>query len=91
MIDDSYVDGILTSHDNPETLERIPKGVEEIRKAEEFFLKPWVLSHQSGRSGVPANSRSETLAPRTLALPNQMQDEENKALGVGYEPKTDML
>lgn len=30
-------------------------------------------------------------APKTLVLPNQMQDEESKALRVGYEPETDKL
>lgn len=91
LIEDSYVDDILTSHDNPEVLERITTGVEEILKAGGFLLKPWVLSHQSGRSVAPIDSGAKTTAPRTLVLPNQMKDEENKALGVGYEPETDKL
>lgn len=87
LIEDSYVDDILTSHDDLKTLERIIKGVEEILKTGGFFLKPWVLSHQIGRSGAPA----EATLPRTLVLPNQMHDGENKALGVGYKPETDKL
>ena len=95
LTEDSYVDDILTSHDDLKMLGRITKGVEEILKAGGFFLKPWVLSRQSGRSGTPAeataDSSAETTVPRTLILPNQMHYEENKALGVGYEPETDKL
>lgn len=62
-------------------------------KAGGFFL--FFLSSQSGRSGAPAeaiaDSSAETTVPRTLVLPNQMHDRENKALGVGYEPETDKL
>lgn len=84
LTEDSYVDDILTSHDNPEVLERITTGAEEILKAGDFFLKPWILPHQSGRRGVPIDADAEKAAARTLVLPNQMKDEENKALGVGY-------
>lgn len=94
LVEDSYVDDILTSHDETKTLEKITKGVEEILKAGGFSLKPWIFSGQSGRSEATANSsKSETVvsAPKTLVLPNQMQDEESKALGVGYEPETDKL
>lgn len=92
LTEDSYVDDILTSHNDLTTLERITKGVEEILKTGGFFLKPWVLSRQSGRSKAPANSSEETTTvPRTLVLPNQMHDGENKALGVAYEPEMDKL
>lgn len=94
LVEDSYVDDILTSHDDPKTLEKITKEVEKILKAGGFSLKPWVLSGQSGRSGAAvdsSNSGTTVSAPKTLVLPNQMQDEENKALGVGYEPETDKL
>lgn len=84
LMEDSYVDDILTSHNNPDTLEELTKGVEEILKAGGFFLKPWVLSHQSGRRRASVNLSAKT--PRILVLPNQMEDQENKALGVGYEP-----
>lgn len=86
LVEDSYVDDILTSHDDIKKLEKITKGVEEILKAGGFSLKPWIFSGQSGRSGTTSNSSS-----KTLVLPNQMQDEESKALGVGYEPETDKL
>lgn len=93
LTEDSYVDDILTSHNDLKTLERITKGVEEILKAGGFFLKPWVLSCQSGRSeATEAPSKdTATAQPTMLVLPNQMHDEENKALGVGYEPETDQL
>ncbi|XP_069387954.1 uncharacterized protein [Paralichthys olivaceus] len=94
LVEDSYVDDILTSHEDITTLEKITKGVEEILKAGSFSLKPWIFSGQSGRSGATANSSNSETAmsvPKTLVLPNQMQDEESKALGVGYEPETDKL
>ena len=95
LTENSYVDDILTSHNDLKKLERITKGVEEILKAGGFFLKPWVLSCQSGRNGAPTetttDSSTETTVPRTLVLPNQLHDGENKALGVGYEPETDKL
>ncbi len=47
--EDSYVDDILTSHNDLEKLDKTTKKVEEILKAGGFFLKPWVQSGQSGR------------------------------------------
>ena len=94
LVENSYVDDILTSHDDIKALEKITKGVEEILNAGGFSLKPWIFSGQSGRSGPAANSSDVgkvMSAPKTLVLPNQMQDEESKALGVGYEPETDKL
>lgn len=46
---DSYVDDILTSHNNPDHLRTITTSVEQILKAGGFELKPWVFSGQSGR------------------------------------------
>ena len=93
LVQDSYVDDILTSHNDLKTLEKITTGVEKILQAGGFSLKPWTLSGQSGRSGTAASSddKPTTTGPRTLVLPNQMLDEESKALGVGYEPETDKL
>lgn len=93
LVQDSYVDDILTSHNDLKTLEKTTTGVEKILKAGGFSLKPWTISGQSGRSGTIANSSDKptSTAPRTLVLPNQMRDEESKALGVGYEPETDKL
>ena len=92
LVEDSYVDDILTSHDNLKKLEKITKGVERILKAGGFSLKPWILSGQSGRSTATVDTNQTTLKlPKILVLPNQMQDEESKALGVGYEPETDKL
>lgn len=47
--EDSYVDDILTSHNDPKRLEEIREGVEEILSAGGISLKPWVRSGQSGR------------------------------------------
>lgn len=94
LVEDSYVDDILTSHDDLRILEKITKGVEKILKAGGFSLKPWVLSGQSGRSATIADvsiSKTTVSVPKTLVLSNQMRDEESKALGVGYEPETDKL
>ncbi|XP_076129224.1 uncharacterized protein LOC143110221 [Alosa pseudoharengus] len=92
LTEDCYVDDVLTSHDDLQTLVRLTKGVEEILKAGGFSLKPWVLTGQSGRSEKPADSSNvRSTEPKTLILPNQMRDEENKALGLGYEPESDKL
>lgn len=94
VVEDSYVDDILTSHNDLQILEKITKGVEKILKAGGFSLKPWVLSGQSGRSATTTDasiSKTTVSVPKTLVLPNQMRDEESKALGVGYEPETDKL
>ncbi|XP_065152486.1 uncharacterized protein [Paramisgurnus dabryanus] len=92
LTEDCYVDDILTSHDDLQTLIRMTEGVEEILKAGGFSLKPWVLTGQSGRSEKPTDpSNVRSTEPKTLILPNQMRDEENKALGLGYEPESDKL
>lgn len=47
--EDSYVDDILTSHNDPERMNDITYRVEEILNAGGFSLKPWIRSGQSGR------------------------------------------
>ena len=88
--EDSYVDEVLTSHNDLEKLDKNTNRVEEILKAGRFFLNPWVRSGQSGRQGhVPGNPEPSSL--RVLILPNQMRGEDNKALGVGYLVESDKL
>ncbi|XP_077949972.1 uncharacterized protein LOC144389412 [Gasterosteus aculeatus] len=92
LTEDCYVDDVLTSHNDLQTLVRMTEGVEEILRAGGFSLKPWVLTGQSGRSEKPTDpSNVRSTEPKTLILPNQMRDEENKALGLGYEPESDKL
>lgn len=86
--EDSYVDDILTSHNDLEKLDRITKKVEEILKAGGFFLKPWVRSGQSGRQ--TSTSERPASFEEVFILPNQMR-EGNKALGVGYLVEPDKL
>lgn len=76
--DDTYVDDILVSHNNPKRLSEILEGVETIFKHGGFYLKPWVRSGFSGRQGAV------NVEPETIMLPNQLRTEDNKALGVGY-------
>ena len=83
--EDSYVDDLLTSHNDPDCLDKILKGVEKILKAGGFYLKPWVRSGQSGRRDGTGSK------PVTLVLPNQLREEDNKALGVGYLVQEDKL
>lgn len=92
--EDSYVDDILTSHNDANRLDEITMEVEEILKAGGFFLKPWVQSRQSGRrqgeiSTLTASTVSEM--GKSFALPNQMKDGDNKALGIGYISEEDKL
>ncbi|XP_059209564.1 uncharacterized protein LOC131988465 [Centropristis striata] len=86
---DSYVDDIVTSHDNLDRLRTITANVEQILKAGGFELKPWVFSGQSGRKEF--SNRMEEKATGTIILPNQMRDNDNKALGLGYLVEEDKL
>lgn len=83
--EDSYVDDLLTSHNYPHRLNEIQEGVEKILRAGGFYLKTWIWSGQSGRRDG-ADSK-----PMTLTLPNQLREEDNKALGVGYLVQEDKL
>lgn len=92
--EDSYVDDILTSHNSLEKLDKITEGVEDILRAGCFFLKPWVRSGQSGRqktAGEVLKGGKAVEQSKTIILPNQMRDEDNKALGVGYQVEEDKL
>ena len=84
---DAYVDDILTSHDNLDQLKHITSNVEKVLNAGGFYMKPWVFSNQSGRR-VP---KCEEAEPKTIVLPNQLREEDNKALGLGYTPDDDKL
>ncbi|RXN19135.1 gag-pol fusion poly [Labeo rohita] len=86
---DSYVDDILTSHNDLHQLQSIVANVELILKAGGFYLKPWVFSGQSGR-GESEDKLSRT-EEKIMVLPNQMHDDDNKALGLGYSTEEDML
>ena len=92
--EDSYVDDILTSHNDANRLSEVTKEIEEILQAGGFSLKPWVQSTQSGRqeSGVADLAmRMSSETHKTFVLPNQMRDEDNKALGIGYLVEEDKL
>ncbi|XP_033975580.1 uncharacterized protein LOC117473794 isoform X2 [Trematomus bernacchii] len=86
---DSYVDDILTSHNDFEKLKTITANVEQILKAGGFLLKPWVFSGQSGRKGN--DNKPMKTKVKNMVLPNQMRDEDNKALGLGYLVEEDKI
>lgn len=54
--------------------------MEDILKAGGFALKPWVFSGKSGRGDD--FDRQETMQKDAFALPNQMSNDDNKALGL---------
>ncbi|XP_060768409.1 uncharacterized protein LOC132875561 isoform X2 [Neoarius graeffei] len=85
--EDAYVDDILTSHNNLDHLKRLTSNIEQILQAGGFFMKPWIYSDQSGRS----ESRGEKIESNTMILPNQLTEEDNKALGLGYTIDDDKL
>lgn len=85
---DSYADDILPSHDDLDQLKTIAAHVEWILKAGGFELKPWVFSGQSGRRECSDKLEKTT---KTMVLPNQMRDDDNKALGPGYIVEEDKL
>lgn len=85
--EDVYVDDILTSHNNLDHLKLLTFNIEQILKAGGFFMKPWVYSSQSGRQ----ESREVNTEVKTMILPNQLTEKDNKALGLGYTVGDDKL
>lgn len=55
--EDSYVDDLLTSHNDLKRLDKITERVEEILKAGGFFLKPWVRAKWEARNGDSGPSK----------------------------------
>ena len=86
---DSYVDDILTSHNDLSLLKTITANVEMILNAGGFELKPWVFSGQSGIK--EKNKEQNQTKAETMVLPNQMHVDDNKALGLGYTVEEDKL
>ncbi|XP_060757417.1 methyltransferase-like protein 23 isoform X2 [Neoarius graeffei] len=78
---------ILTSHNNLDHLKCLTSNIEQILQAGGFFMKPWIYSDQSGRSEL----RGEKIESNTMILPNQLTEEDNKALGLGYTVDDDKL
>ena len=85
--EDAYVDDLLTSHNDLDHLKCLTSNIEQILKAGGFLMKPWVYSDQSGRKG----QRGEKIESKTMILPNQLTEEDNKALGLGYTVEDDKL
>lgn len=85
--EDTYVDNILTSHNNLNHLKLLTSNIEQILKAGGFFMKPWVYSDQSERKDL----RGDEIKSKTMILPNQLTEEDNKALGLGYAIEDDKL
>ncbi len=69
--ENSYVDDILTSHNNQERLNEIINRLEEILTAGGFALKPWVRSWQSERSevGGPTQGPEESISQAKTRTP----------------------
>ncbi|KAL3991581.1 G protein-coupled receptor kinase [Sarotherodon galilaeus] len=87
--EDAYVDDILTSHNDLDHLRRLTANIERILRAGGFYMKPWVYSSQSGREEAKKElPRSEA---KTIILPNQLTEDDNKALGLGYTINDDKL
>ncbi|TKS65757.1 hypothetical protein D9C73_028022 [Collichthys lucidus] len=84
---DAYVDDILTSHNTLDQLKRITSNVEQILVAGGFYMKPWVYSNEC-ETKVPKCGETET---KTIVLPNQLTEDDNKALGLGYTLDDDQL
>ncbi|KAK7944841.1 hypothetical protein WMY93_000569 [Mugilogobius chulae] len=86
--EDAYVDDILTSHNDLDHLNLLTSNIERILRAGGFYMKPWVYSAQSGRK-KPRDEKTEQ--PKFMILPNQLTEDDNKALGLGYTIDDDKL
>ncbi|KAK9521449.1 hypothetical protein VZT92_021254 [Zoarces viviparus] len=87
--EDCYVDDILTSHNDLDQRKNIPANVKQIQEARGFKIKPRVFSGQSRRIG--RKDKLERTKTKTMVLPNQMSNDENKALGLGNIVEEDKL
>lgn len=87
--EDSYVDDLLTSHNNLDQPRVITINVAQILKAGGFELKPWVFSGQSRKES--AGKLEQVATPMTVILPNQLNEEDNKALCLCYSLEDDKL
>lgn len=74
------MDDILTSHNDFNKLKAITAGVEQILKVGGFHLKPWTFSRQNAKEKCKEEEDNDN---KTIILPNQMPDEDSKALGFG--------
>lgn len=77
----------MISHNDRERLVEIVKGRENL-EAGRFSLKAWVWSDQSGRSESEKTNKetstSSLIPEKIVVLPNQLDEEDDKALGTGY-------
>lgn len=87
--EDSYVNDILTSHNNLNHPKLLTSNIEPILKAGGFFMKPLVYSDQSG--GGIKEPRGRNMESKTMILPHQLSEEDNKALVLGYTIEDDKL
>ncbi|XP_070408825.1 uncharacterized protein [Nothobranchius furzeri] len=87
--EDAYVDDILTSHKDQDHLKCLTANIEYILRAGGFYMKTWVYSNQSGRK--KSTSEMNMTESKTIILPNQRTEEDNKALGLGYTIEDDDL
>ncbi len=78
---DSYVDDILTSHND------LHCGKYRV-DLKSWRISPWIFSGQSGRGEFDNKPFGEK--EKIMVLSNQMSDD-NKALGLGYSMEEDML
>lgn len=68
--EDVYVDNIFTSHNNLDHLKLLTSNIEQILKAGEFFMNPWVYSRRE-------ESREVNMELNTMILPNQLTEKDN--------------
>ena len=91
VVEDSYVDDIMTSHNDKGELQKITKGVSDLLRGGNFHVKEWIMS------GEPTpNKDGNLIATKTspgvsVLLPNQRQEGVEKALGMFYHTEQDVL
>lgn len=73
------MDDVLTSHNDPPKKGNCTKNVGELQKAGVFFLEPSV---KQGKVGDKARKSGRETKSEVLVLPNRMNEDDNKALGL---------
>ena len=80
LVEDTYVDNVLIAKDSLEEIKNGIKDIEYVAGHGNMFFKPWVISGED----VPVQTIQ-------VNLPNAVKVDEEKALGLSWDVKPDLL
>ena len=80
LVEDTYVDNVLIAKDSTEEIDKGIEDIEFVAAHGSMFFKPWVKSGED----VPVQTIQ-------VDLPNAVKVDEEKALGLSWDVKPDLL